>query len=517
MGGYAAESRAGQLLHGLGFSKADLKRPVNEFSGGWRVRLNLARALMSRADLLLLDEPTNHLDLDAVLWLEQWLQGFPGTLLLVSHDRDFLDGVCTHTLNIEQQRAELVRGNYSAFEQIRARRLAGQQAAYKKQQREIAHMRGFVERFRAKATKARQAQSRLKALARLEEIAPAHVDSPFEFALPKPKTMPAPLLRLESVTCGYADKTILEALELTLAPGDRVGLLGPNGAGKSTLIKVLAGDLAATAGKRLPARTLQVGYFAQHQVEQLKLDESPLQHLVRLDPEARELDLRKFLGGFGFRDEQALALVAPFSGGEKSRLALALLVYQKPNLLLLDEPTNHLDLEMRQALANALQDFPGAMVIVSHDRHLLRLTVDQLWLVNEQQVTPFDGALEDYPRWLMEREGKTSRSAQTGPGSNSAAAIRARKRKEAEARQRAAPLRQRLQAAEAQLERLTSTRQRLEQALAEPDIYDDQHKDRLLALLEEQADNQAALERAERDWLEAGEALQAEESASGLS
>ncbi|MBT8422879.1 MAG: ATP-binding cassette domain-containing protein, partial [Gammaproteobacteria bacterium] len=349
LGGYTAESRAGQLLHGLGFKVDDLQRTVNEFSGGWRVRLTLARALMSRAELLLLDEPTNHLDLDAVLWLEEWLRGFPGTLLLISHDRDFLDGVCTHTLSIEQQRAELLPGNYSAFEKLRAQRLAGQQAAYKKQQREIAHMRTFVERFRAKATKARQAQSRLKALSRLQEIAPAHIDTPFDFAFRAPLNLPAPLLRLEHVDCGYGDTDILTDLELSLGPGDRVGLLGPNGAGKSTLIKLLAGELRASTGKRLPAKTLATGYFAQHQVEQLDLEASPLQHLARIDPEARAVDLRGYLGGFGFRNDQALAPVGPFSGGEKSRLALALLVYQRPNLLLLDEPTNHLDLEMRQA------------------------------------------------------------------------------------------------------------------------------------------------------------------------
>ncbi|NNF52623.1 MAG: ATP-binding cassette domain-containing protein, partial [Gammaproteobacteria bacterium] len=460
IGGYSAQSRAGQLLHGLGFSNAELDKPVEEFSGGWRVRLNLARALMCRADLLLLDEPTNHLDLDAVLWLEKWLNDFTGTLLLVSHDRDFLDGVSTHILSIERKRAELFPGNYSAFERIRAERLAGQQAAYKKQQREIAHMRAFVERFRAKATKARQAQSRLKALGRMETIAPAHVDSPFRFALRKSDTLPAPLLKIREVACGYGDNVILRGIDLSLAPGDRIGLLGPNGAGKSTLIKLLAGELPKLEGELTPAKTLAIGYFAQHQVDQLEPGSTPIEHLASIDPDASEKDLRNYIGGYGFSGDKALEPVRTFSGGEKSRLALALLIYRKPNLLLLDEPTNHLDLEMRQALANALQDFAGAMVIVSHDRHLLRLTVDRLLLVTDGAVDEFDGSLEDYPKWMSDREKNKSngagKAAGTGVAAGSAQARKEKKRREAERRQALAPLRKQLESSEKELERLNA-------------------------------------------------------------
>ena len=509
IGGYTATSRAGQLLHGLGFDNADLQRAIDEFSGGWRVRLNLARALMCRADLLLLDEPTNHLDLDAVLWLEQWLNKFPGTLMLVSHDRDFLDGVSTQIVSIEQHRAELYAGNYSAFERIRAERLASQQAAYKKQQREIAHMRAYVDRFRAKATKARQAQSRLKALARMEQIAPAHVDSPFHFAMRKTDNLPAPLLNLLEVDCGYGQKAILKGINLSLAPGDRVGLLGHNGAGKSTLIKLLAGELSSLAGERTPAKTLAIGYFAQHQVEQLDPDSSPIEHLARIDPQAREQDLRRYLGGFGFRNEQALGPVAPFSGGEKSRLALALLVYRKPNLLLLDEPTNHLDLEMRQALANALQDFPGAMVIVSHDRHLLRLTVDSLLLVYDGAVAEFDGSLEDYPNWMNEHQrGEKSTAGKSG-NAGSAAAKKQKKRREAERRQQIAPLRKKLQSAEKEMARLGRIKLELQQSLSAADIYTEENKDRLADLLARQAINEAQLKSQEEAWLKASEDLEA--------
>ncbi|MGB5465626.1 MAG: ATP-binding cassette domain-containing protein, partial [Sedimenticolaceae bacterium] len=400
IGGYQANSRAASLMSGLGFRTQDEARPVSSFSGGWRMRLNLAQALMCRSDLLLLDEPTNHLDLDAVIWLESWLQQYSGTLLLISHDRDFLDRVCDQILHIEHARATLYSGNYSAFEHIRAQQLANQQAAYEKQQREVAHMHGFVERFRAKATKARQAQSRLKALERMETIAPAHVDSPFHFSFRPPLKNPHPLLRLDGCAAGYAGKAVIGRATLALNPGDRIGLLGPNGAGKSTLIKLLAGALAPLEGEREAARHLAIGYFAQHQLEQLQPGHSPLDHLQQVDPQASEQSMRDYLGGFGFVGDKALEAVAPFSGGEKSRLVLALLVYQRPNLLLLDEPTNHLDLEMRQALATALQEFDGAMVVVSHDRHLLRLTCDQLLLVHSGRVEEFADELDAYASWL---------------------------------------------------------------------------------------------------------------------
>jgi len=513
IGGYSAASRAGQLLHGLGFQNHDLGRSLDEFSGGWRVRLNLARALMCRSDLLLLDEPTNHLDLDAVLWLEQWLKAYPGTLLLVSHDRDFLDGISTRIVNIEHQQAHLYSGNYSAFERLRAERLAGQQAAYRKQQREIAHMRAYVDRFRAQATKARQAQSRLKALARMEEIAPAHIDSPFQFRLRKVDDLPAPLLTLRDADCGYGDTTIIRDVELSLAPGDRIGLLGPNGAGKSTLIKLLAGDLALQRGERTLAKMAAVGYFAQHQVEQLDPRSTPLEHLVRLDPNAREQELRNYLGSFGFSNDQAVSLVAPFSGGEKSRLALALLVYKKPNLLLLDEPTNHLDLEMRQALATALQDFPGAMVIVSHDRHLLRLTVDQLLLVDGGSVEEFAGSLDEYPQWIADHQRaqrELAKEVTREPGAETNATTRKEQRRlEAQRRQQTAPLRKRLRETEAQLAKLESTKAELESALAEPDIYAEEKKRELKELLARQADNNALLTKCEEEWLHASEELDA--------
>jgi ATP-binding cassette subfamily F protein 3 len=376
------------------------------------MRLNLAQALISRADLLLLDEPTNHLDLDAIVWLERWLAGYRGTLLLVSHDRDFLDGTVTHIAHLERATLTLYVGNYSAFEVQRAARLAVQQALYEKQQREVAHMTAFVERFRAKASKARQAQSRLKALDRLERIAAAHVDAPFDFEIPEPVRAPDPLLTLEDATLGYDHRRIVGPLQLALRPGTRLGLLGPNGAGKSTLVKALAGELAALDGRRVEGHGLELGYFAQHQVEQLQGAESPLQHLVRLDTRAREQDLRNFLGSFDFRGDMADAPVARFSGGERSRLALALIVRRRPNLLLLDEPTNHLDLEMRHALTRALAEYTGSLVLVSHDRALLRTVCDSFLLVADGRATPFDGDVDDYLAWLLARRESQAASAE---------------------------------------------------------------------------------------------------------
>jgi ATP-binding cassette subfamily F protein 3 len=409
--GYSARARAAALLAGLGFASQDLERPVADFSGGWRMRLNLAQALVSRADLLLLDEPTNHLDLDAVVWLERWLEGFRGTLLLVSHDRDFLDGTVTHIVHLERAALTLYTGDYSAFETQRAARLAVQQAMYEKQQREIAHMTGFIERFRAKASKARQAQSRLKALDRLEHIAAAHVDAPFDFEFPEPLRAPDPLLTLEDATLGYGSRAVVQEVQISLRPGARLGLLGPNGAGKSTLIRSLAGEQALLAGRRVAGHGLETGYFAQHQVEQLRGDESPLRHLIRQEPRAREQELRNYLGGFDFRGDMADAPVEPFSGGEKSRLALALLVRRRPNLLLLDEPTNHLDLEMRHALTRALAGYEGSLILVSHDRALLRTVCDSFMLVADGQATPFDGDLDDYLAWLTARREAASQDA----------------------------------------------------------------------------------------------------------
>ena len=505
--GYGAESRAARLLHGLGFAPGEEQRAVDSYSGGWRMRLSLARTLMCRSDLLLLDEPTNHLDLDAVIWLESWLKSYPGTLLLISHDRDFLDAISDHILHIDRGRVGFYAGNYSAFERQRAERLAQQQAAFSRQQQEIIRIQRFVDRFRAKATKARQAQSRLKALERMELIAPAHVDAPFSFRLREPPGLPRPLLLLEEVTAGYAERTVLSGLDLSLAPGDRIGLLGPNGAGKSTLIKLLAGTLPLQSGRRLPAQSLQVGYFAQHQMDQLQGDDSPLKHLQRLAPDVREQELRDFLGGFAFTGDKALERVAPFSGGEKARLALALLIWQRPNLLLLDEPTNHLDLEMRHALSEALQEFEGALVVVSHDRHLLRVTSDELLLVDEGALTPFAGDLDDYPAWLAKRQASREQAAAEAPP-QSGVSRKDQRRQEAEERRRLQPLRRRLQTLETRLAALSARHGELERELAAPELYEPSAKDRLLALLEQKHRLDADLEQTEAAWLETGEELE---------
>ncbi len=510
IGGYQARSRAGQLLHGLGFNSDDEARSVNAFSGGWRMRLNLARALIQRSDLLLLDEPTNHLDLDAVIWLETWLRRYPGTLLLISHDREFLDAVTDHIAHIEHGSLTLYKGNYSAFERVRAEHLANQQAAFERQQKEVAHMRAYVERFRAKATKARQAQSRLKALERMERIAPAHVDSPFHFSFLPPEKNPNPLLRLDHAAAGHGARKVIGQISMNISPGDRLGLLGPNGAGKSTFIKLLANELPLMAGSRETARDLNIGYFAQHQVEQLHPQHSPLEHLLQIAPNAREQALRNYLGSFGFNGDKALEKTAPFSGGEKSRLALALLIYQRPNLLLLDEPTNHLDLEMRQALAMALQDFSGAMIIVSHDRHLLRVCTDRLLLVDAGQVREFDGSLEDYPTWLNQQHSVSSAAALAD--SASPKDRKAQKRQAAARRQALQPLKKQFQQAEEKLTALHQQQQRLEQDLADNNLYQEANKDQLKTLLAEKAAIDQQCEEQELAWLEAAEALENAES-----
>ena len=511
---YTARARAARLLRGLGFAPGQEDQSVATFSGGWRMRLNLARALMCRSDLLLLDEPTNHLDLDAVIWLQEWLGHYPGTLLLISHDRDFLDDVADHIAHIEHNGIQLYSGNYSAFEIRRAEQLAGLQAARVRQQREIDHVQSFISRFRAQATKARQAQSRLKALARMAVIAPAHVDSPFDFEFRQPKKLPAPLLQLTDVSAGYAGKKIITEVTLSLSPGDRIGLLGPNGAGKSTLVKVLAGTLPIQDGVRLPAQDLRIGYFAQHQLEQLQPAHSPLDHLRQLDPTAGEKDLRGFLGGFGFTGDMALQPVAPFSGGEKARLVLALLVYQNPNLLLLDEPTNHLDLEMRHALTLALQDYAGALVVVSHDRHLLRSVTNELLLVIDGQVQLFNGDLQDYRAWLLERRNDSAASSGKKEAPHSSTARKDQRRLDADRRARLQPLRAELARHEADLDRLSAEIVAVESQLAHTDLYLDTEKARLKELLREQTRLKQALSTAETSWLEVGEKLAEAEQAS---
>ena len=502
--GYSARSRAAALLHGLGFAVSEHGKPVSAFSGGWRMRLNLAQALMCRSDLLLLDEPTNHLDLETVLWLEQWLGQYQGTLMLISHDRDFLDGTVSHICHIDRRTLKLYAGNYSAFERQRAANLAQQQAVFEKQQREIAHLHAYIDRFRAKATKARQAQSRMKALERMEEIAPAHVDSPFTFRFREFSQTPDPLLSLENVAAGYGDKPVLSKVHLVIRAGERIGLLGKNGAGKSTLIKLLAGELTAKTGERREGKGLAVGYFAQHQLEHLRLDESPLQHLVRLDGKTREQELRNFLGGFNFHGDQALAPIAPFSGGEKARLALALLIWQRPNLLLLDEPTNHLDLDMRHALNLALQEYEGAIVVVSHDRHLLKTTTELLLLVANGAVTEFEGDLDDYRNWLNQAESKFDDAL--APSLNTSSADRRdQKRQEAEARNARSvqrrPLESAVRALEKEMERLRTEKIRLDALLATDALYGKGRKEDLKLALRQQTEINATLRELEEQWL----------------
>jgi ATP-binding cassette subfamily F protein 3 len=511
IGGYGARARAAQIMRGLGFSQPDLARPVSQFSGGWRMRLNLAQALMTRSDLLLLDEPTNHLDLDAVLWLEDWLTRYDGVLLLISHDREFLDNTVGYICHLENRALKLYKGNYSEFERQRATGLQMQQAAYEKQQREIAHLQQFVDRFRAKATKARQAQSRLKALERLERIAAVQVATPFAFSFREPLHAPQVLLTLEGVDAGYAGIPVLRRVDLTLRAGARIGLLGANGAGKSTLVRTLAGELPPMGGERREGKGLEVGYFAQHQLEQLRPDDSPLLHLARLDRRAREQDLRDYLGGFNFRGEMVDAPVGRFSGGEKARLMLALIIWRGPNLLLLDEPTNHLDLDMREALTIALQEFEGAVVLVSHDRHLLRATAEDFLIVAEGCVAPFDGDLEDYRGWLASR--RRDPGAPAAPGVDAGVDRKQQRRLEAEARNRLSaqrrPIEKRLQALEAEMAQLSADKVRLETLLADPDIYAEHDRDRVKACLVDQARISGRLQVVEEQWLQLQEQLEA--------
>ncbi len=509
IGGYTAQARASRLLNGLGFSTQQESNAVSSFSGGWRMRLNLAQALMCRSDVLLLDEPTNHLDLDAVIWLQEWLIKYPGTLMLISHDRDFLDTITDHIVHIEQAKAEIYTGNYSDFERMRAEKLAQQQTAYEKQQREMAHIQSFIDRFKAQATKAKQAQSRIKSLERMELIAQAHVDSPFSFSFPPPKKMPNPLLKLDEADIGYGDKIIINKASLSISPGDRIGLLGPNGAGKSSLIKVLSGQMSALNGKLQTAQDLHIGYFAQHQLEQLRLDESPLWHVQQLDKQATEKDLRNFLGGFDFRGDKVNDPIGPFSGGEKARLVLALLVYQNPNLLLLDEPTNHLDLEMRHALSVALQDYQGALVVVSHDRHLLRSVTDQLLLVAGGSIQPFDGDLDDYKVWLAEQ--KRAADEPVTADSQGGVSRKDQRKLDADRRQRLKPLLDAVKKAEAAVEKYHQQQRELEEKLADPEIYSDDNKPQLKQLLSQKSQVDAALEQAELDWMTAEENLQQQE------
>lgn len=504
--GYTAEARAQKLLSGLGFHVEQMLQPVQSFSGGWRMRLSLAQALMCPSDLLLLDEPTNHLDLDAILWLEDWLKKYPGTLILISHDRDFLDALVQQIVHLDQQKLTLYQGNYSSFERARAERLAQQQQAFEQQQLKRAHMQAFIARFKAQATKAKQAQSRIKALERLETLAPAHIDTPFSFRFEASENAGHPLLELTNAVLGYEQSPILRAVNLNIAPGTRMGLLGPNGAGKSTLIKSLCGSLPLRSGLCARNTHLAIGYFAQHQLDSLDADVSPLEHLQRIAPSTRMQELRDFLGGFDFRGTRIEQSVRHLSGGEKARLALALLAWQKPNLLLLDEPTNHLDLEMRRALTLALHKFSGAVLVVSHDRHLLNTTVNEFVLVAHGSVQPFAGDLEDYAQWLAQYRSQVLPVANTQPNNTpkphqrqEAAAVRAQK----------APYQRTIKMLEEYLEKAERERTILHTQLADPLIYETTQKDQLHTLLAQQNVLNQRISQLEEDWMRALETLEA--------
>lgn len=507
--GYTAQARAARLLAGLGFAADVMQRPVADFSGGWRMRLNLAQTLMCRSELLLLDEPTNHLDLDTVLWLAQELERYSGTLLIISHDRDFLDSCCTHTLHFERASATLYTGNYSSSEAQRAEQMRQQAKEYETQKRRLGELQRFVDRFKAKASKARQAQSRVKQIERIQLVEPAHWASPFSFSFALPERLPSPLIQAEHLRCGYADAhVIVEGARFSLEPGDRVGILGPNGAGKSTLVKTIAGSLGPVGGKLVRDERLSVGYFHQHQVDALQADWSPIRHLQDLAPAEREQSLRDFLGGFDFHGDRVFEAVGGFSGGEKARLALALLVWCKPNLLLLDEPTNHLDMDMRHALELALLDYAGAVVLVAHDRHLLATCCEDLWLVHDGTLQVFDGDLDDYARWLQRHSASGGKAAEAAGAAAPAPSAAERRRQAAEQRQREQPLRQRIKQAEQDMHTLSAHLTTLEQELAKPELYSAQ-PERAAELAREQGEWSKRLEAAEERWMVAAEELEA--------
>jgi len=509
LNGYDARARAGRLLHGLGFPADTHGKPVSSFSGGWRVRLNLARTLMTPAELLLLDEPTNHLDLDAVLWLEEWLKRFDGTVLVISHDREFLDGIATHTLHLHGGSGRLYSGDYTSFERQRAEQLRQQQIAHDRENVERAKLKAFIDRFKAKASKAKQAQSRMKRLEKLAGTEAVRAERGFEFDFPNPSKLPTPLLRLDQADCGYTDATILRAVKFSLEPGDRIGLLGRNGAGKSTLVKTLAAEIAPLCGERVAHLELKIGYFSQHTVEQLHEGLSPMAHLAEIARGVGEQVMRTYLGGWNFAGERVFEPVDGFSGGERARLALALIAWTKPNLLLLDEPTNHLDLDMREALADALAEYPGALVLVSHDRHLLGLVCDSYWRVADGVVAPFEGDLDDYAAWL--RKGASSLGAAAASGSVAAAAnaeSRAdRRRSAAEQRERGRPLRNRLKTVETRIEKIGSELVQLDLRLNDQAVYAGD-KVELNKLVKTQGSLRGEREALEEEWLQLQEQLE---------
>ena len=506
--GYSAASHVQRLLQGLGFAPGAEARPVSDFSGGWRIRLNLARALMTPSDMLLLDEPTNHLDLDATLWLEQWLQAYPGTLLMISHDRDFIDATCERILSIESQQLQTWKGNYSDYERLRAEMLANQQASFEKQQQRIAHIEDFVRRFRYKATKARQAQSRLKELERMQQLAPAHIDSPFNFAFPAAGKSSDPLLRLDEAQLGYAGAPVLSNVTLVLRPGSRIGLLGKNGAGKSTLLKSLIGRLPLLNGTRQAGEHCRTGYFDQQQLEALDLSASAALHVQRLSPEAREQEILNFLGGFNFRGDSATQPIAPFSGGEKARLALALVVWQRPNLLVLDEPTNHLDLDMRNAMEMALQGYEGALILVSHDRHLLRNTADELLLVHDGVVEDYDDDLRAYEKWVLASYRSSDAPTASVPAATEASA-KERRQQAAAQRERLRPLQREVTQTEKAMEQAEQALQALQARLADPALYEGDSAGEVAELVKQEGALQAEQARLEELWLAQQEELEA--------
>ena len=493
--GFTAKSRAEQLLVGLGFSEEEFSKPLKDFSGGWRVRLNLAKTLMQPADLLLLDEPTNHLDLDAIIWLGNWIKSFKGAMLLISHDREFLDECVGFIAHLHNSTIELYKGNYSQFEIRKAARLAELESNYNKQQREISHMQDFVRRFKAKATKARQAQSRIKALERMELIAPAHIDSPFQFTIPETEKISNPLIVLEDADLGYSD-AIINKVKITFRPGDRIGLLGVNGAGKSTFVKSLKGDLQLLQGNKTEGKNLKIGYFSQHQVDDLMLDKSPIDHLVKVEEKATESEIRNFLGGFNFRGDKAKDVIKNFSGGEKARLALAIIAFQKPNLLLMDEPTNHLDMDMRQALTVALQDFSGAIVLISHDRHLLANTVDEFLIINKGKIERFNGDLLDYRKMILQGPHKESSKSKNDNED------KVKDRKDLK------KIKTQILAIEKTLKRLNRKLAETQEFLNSPELYNDSSKMNLHDLLRDQVNLDTEIKSTEQEWLELNEELE---------
>ncbi len=510
IGGYQVNHQAAELLHGLGFANEELKNPVNSFSGGWRIRLNLAQALMSPSDVLLLDEPTNHLDLDTTFWLEQWLKRYPGTLVIISHDRDFIDNIVKEIVHIEAKTLNLYKGNYSAFEKQRVEKLALQQANFKKQQRQIKHIQSFITRFKAKASKSKQAQSRIKQLNNMELVASVQIDSPFKFEFKESEKISNPLITLREIELGYGKHKVLSEVSLSLHPGARIGLLGVNGAGKSTLIKGFTSDIEPFAGEIVKGEHCAIGYFAQHQLEALDLDASAVTHIQRISPQASEQQARNFLGGFDFHGDKAIEPIAPFSGGEKARLALAIIVWQKPNILLLDEPTNHLDLDMRAVLTLALQSFTGALIVVSHDRHLLRHSVDEYLLIHKGRVNPFDGTLEDYYRWIG--GGKLNQEDNKPQHKPSASVTKMNKKEQrqqtAEIRKAQAPIRNRIKRVEQKIDKTQIKLTEIEKELADDLIYQAEQKAKLEGLIYQQTDLRNELESLEENWLNLNEELE---------